>query len=49
MSLVKEIAELQGGQVELISEFGKGTCVTLWFPIRAAATVPEMQARPELQ
>lgn len=49
MSLVKEIAELQGGQVELNSEFGKGTCVTLWFPIRATAAVPETQTRPQLQ
>jgi PAS domain S-box-containing protein len=36
MSLVKEIAELQGGQVEIQSEFGKGTAVTLWFPMKAA-------------
>lgn len=37
MSLVKEIAELQGGQVEIQSEFGKGTAVTLWFPMPSAA------------
>lgn len=36
MSLVKEIAELQGGQVEIQSEFGKGTAVTLWFPMKGA-------------
>lgn len=49
MSLVKEIAELQGGQVELLSEFGKGTCVTLWFPIRATVTVAEDQTRTQPQ
>jgi PAS domain S-box-containing protein len=32
LSLVKEIVELHGGKVELESEFGFGTCVTLWFP-----------------
>lgn len=41
MSLVKEIVELQGGQVEIQSEFGKGTAVTLWFPMQASAPVPE--------
>ena len=38
MSLVKEIAELQGGQVEIQSEFGKGTAVTLWFPMNTSLT-----------
>ena len=47
MSLVKEIAELQGGQVELQSEFGKGTCVTLWFPIRSVAAAAEDQPREQ--
>lgn len=30
MSIVKEILELHGGEVEVTSEFGKGSCVTLW-------------------
>jgi len=38
MSLVKEIAELQGGQVDLRSELGVGTCVTLWFPLAGASS-----------
>jgi len=45
MSLVKEIAELQGGQVELQSEPGHGTTVTVWFPLpgaRPAALGPEV-------
>ena len=49
MSLVKEIAELQGGQVELQSEFGQGTCVTLWFPVQAQASLSEDRIRTEPQ
>ena len=33
MSLVKEIIELHGGRVEVESEAGRGTTVTLWLPI----------------
>lgn len=33
LSLVKEIIELHGGQVELTSEFGQGTKITLWLPV----------------
>ncbi len=36
MSIVKEIVELHGGDVELVSEVGVGTTVTLWFPAAAA-------------
>jgi PAS domain S-box-containing protein len=36
MSLVKEIVELQGGQVGLHSEAGVGTQVTLWLPLLGA-------------
>lgn len=32
MSLVKEIMQIHGGRVEVSSEFGKGTEITLWFP-----------------
>ena len=32
MSIVKEIMELHGGQVEIASEAGTGTTVTLWLP-----------------
>ena len=35
MSLVKEITELQDGQVQIDSVFGQGTTVTLWFPLLA--------------
>ncbi len=38
MSLVKEIAELQGGRVEIDSEPGMGTTVTLWWPLGGGAT-----------
>ncbi len=38
MSLVKEIVELHGGRVEIESEPGRGTTVTLWLPlVREAA------------
>jgi signal transduction histidine kinase len=33
MSLVKEITELQDGQVQVQSNLGQGTSVTLWFPV----------------
>lgn len=33
MSLVKEIVELHGGRVEVESEAGRGTTVTLWLPV----------------
>jgi PAS domain S-box-containing protein len=32
MTIVKEIVELLDGQVEVSSEFGRGTVVTLWLP-----------------
>jgi signal transduction histidine kinase len=41
MSLVKEIVELQGGRVDVTSTLGKGTTVTLWLPIAAAAETVE--------
>jgi PAS domain S-box-containing protein len=37
MSLVKEIVELQGGRVDIHSEPGMGTAVTLWLPLAPAA------------
>jgi signal transduction histidine kinase len=33
MSLVKEITELQDGHVQIESALGRGTSVTLWFPV----------------
>ena len=32
MSIAKEIAELHGGRLELLSQEGQGTTVTLWLP-----------------
>jgi len=32
MSIVKEIVELHGGEIELSSVVGRGTTVTLWLP-----------------
>jgi PAS domain S-box-containing protein len=36
MSLVKEIVELQGGRVKVLSQLDSGTTVTLWLPLAAA-------------
>lgn len=33
MTLVKEIVEAMRGSVEVMSEFGRGTTVTLWLPV----------------
>jgi signal transduction histidine kinase len=40
MSLVKEIVELQGGRVDINSEPGMGTTVTLWLPLASALAAP---------
>jgi signal transduction histidine kinase len=37
MSIVKEIMELHGGQVEIQSQFGAGTSVTLWLTPASAS------------
>jgi len=41
MSLVKEIVELQGGRVGIESQHGKGTTVTLWFPVPDASPLTQ--------
>ncbi len=38
LCLVREIMELQGGQIEVDSEPGIGTRVTLWFPLAGEAS-----------
>ena len=40
LSLVKEIVETHGGEVQLESEFGKGTTATLWLPLPDAESKP---------
>lgn len=44
MSLVKEIVELHGGRVGIDSEPGKGTAVTLWFPLSSEESTAEAAA-----
>lgn len=39
MSLVKELTELQDGHVQLVSEMGQGTEITLWFPARLEGVI----------
>lgn len=41
MSIVREIVQLHGGQVQLASEPGMGTTVTVWLPRREAAQAPQ--------
>jgi signal transduction histidine kinase len=38
MSIVKEIIELHGGEMEITSEIGAQTTVTLWLPGADLAT-----------
>ncbi|MBT9516112.1 MAG: CHASE domain-containing protein [Methyloversatilis discipulorum] len=38
MSLVKEIMDLHGGEIEIVSAPGAGTTVTLWLPVMDTAT-----------
>ncbi|RUP26657.1 MAG: PAS domain S-box protein [Curvibacter sp.] len=38
MSVVKEIMELQGGRLQIESEYGAGSVITLWLPRVVAAT-----------
>jgi len=35
MSIVKEIVELHGGQLDIASTLGNGTTVTIWLPTTA--------------
>lgn len=39
MSIVKEIIELHGGEVEILSRYGEGTTVVLWIPVAAELPV----------
>jgi signal transduction histidine kinase len=43
MSIVKEIIELHGGQMDLVSKVDAGTTVTLWLP---AFVIDENATRP---
>ncbi len=45
MSIVKEIMDIHGGRVEIVSAPGEGTIVTLWLP-RAAPAVDASGRRP---
>ncbi len=37
MSIVKEVVELHNGHVDITSQYGTGTTVTLWLPVDAVA------------
>lgn len=38
MSLVKEIMDLHGGEIEIVSAPGEGSTITLWLPVMDTAT-----------
>jgi signal transduction histidine kinase len=40
MSIVKEIVELHGGELELASTVGAGTTVTIWLPVAEVPAGP---------
>jgi signal transduction histidine kinase len=40
MSIVKEIVELHGGELQLASKVGVGTTVTFWLPLADPASSP---------
>ena len=42
---VKQIMEQHGGGIEIESEVGKGTCVTLWLPARLDEDDKEVEVR----
>jgi PAS domain S-box-containing protein len=46
MTIVKEIVELHGGQVGVVSELGVGTTVTLWLPVKASLCDPVLLVQP---
>jgi PAS domain S-box-containing protein len=51
LTLVKQIVELHGGLVTLVSEFGQGSCFTVRLPYHAAAeprTIPSPEPTPSL-
>jgi two-component system heavy metal sensor histidine kinase CusS len=40
LAIVRSIAELHGGAVEIVSEVGQGTCAVMTFPRRTKAASP---------
>jgi signal transduction histidine kinase/CHASE1-domain containing sensor protein len=49
MSLVQEIVELHGGTVDVASEFGVGTTVTLWLPAARPVSAGEQAFQPRAE
>ncbi|PSR51875.1 hybrid sensor histidine kinase/response regulator [Adhaeribacter arboris] len=46
LALVKELVELQGGQITVESELGKGTLFRVWLPLQLAETISENWSGP---
>jgi len=46
LALVKRLAELHGGGVDVSSIFGKGSCFTIWLPMQSNSHVPVAPVMP---
>jgi len=46
LALVKRLAELHGGGVDVSSIFGKGSCFTIWLPMQSNSDVPVAPVMP---
>ncbi|MEE3716331.1 PAS domain S-box protein [Tumidithrix elongata RA019] len=47
LALVKRIVELHGGEVELTSQVGVGSCFTIELPCTTATSIPEIEPPPD--
>jgi signal transduction histidine kinase/CheY-like chemotaxis protein len=48
LALVKLLAQLHDGAVAVDSAIGKGSCFTVWLPLRAAVVTPALAETPSL-
>jgi len=46
LALVKRLAELHGGGVDVSSSFGKGSCFTIWLPVKSSDSFPAAPVMP---
>ncbi|MFY8043991.1 MAG: sensor histidine kinase, partial [Rhodoferax sp.] len=47
LSLVKQVAEMHQGRIQLSSKLGLGTTASLWIPIATKAQTPKKPSAPE--
>jgi len=46
LALVKRLAELHGGGIDVSSRLGKGSCFTIWLPMQSNNALSEVPAMP---